>query len=168
MCGVGFENFIETHVLGDSSGVAVYTYGNIDDGVTEGVEMEAGVTHLGWRLDMKYSWLNAHRDGSGDPLIGRPDHSVSALIGYARPGGIRVSLNGTYTGRTPMRRTEVGTEWRDGFLRFNTLLTQEITGDLQLVLGVDNVLNALEEEWPGFTGRHVYTGMSWKPAGSDR
>ena len=164
----GFDNFIETHVLGDSSGVAVYTYGNIDDGVTEGVEMEAGVTHLGWRLDMKYSWLNAHRDGSGDPLLGRPDHSVSALIGYARPGGTRVSLNGTYTGRTPMRRTEVGTEWRDGFLRFNTLLTQDITGDLQLVLGVDNVLNALEEEWPGFTGRHVYTGMSWKPSGSDR
>ena len=67
-----------------------------------------------------------------------------------------------------MRRTEVGTEWRDGFLRFNTLLTQEITGDLQLVLGVDNVLDAREEDWPGFTGRHVYTGMSWKPSESDR
>ena len=163
-----FENFIETQAVGDSSGVVVYTYGNIDDGVTEGTEMEAGVTYRGWRLDVTYSWLNAHRAGSGDPLLGRPDHSVSTLIRYARPSGTRVSLSGTHTGRTPMRRTEVGTEWRDGFLRFDTLLAQEITGDLQLVLGVNNILNAQEEEWPGFTGRHMYTGISWQPSGSDR
>ena len=163
-----FENFIETQAVGDSSGVVVYTYGNIDDGVTEGTEMEAGVTYRGWRLDVTYSWLNAHRAGSGDPLLGRPDHSVNTLIRYARPSGTRVSLSGTHTGRTPMRRTEVGTEWRDGFLRFDTLLAQEITGDLQLVLGVNNILNAQEEEWPGFTGRHMYTGISWQPSGSDR
>lgn len=162
-----FESFIETQAVGDSSGVAVYTYGNLDDGVTEGAEIEAAVTHRGWRLDLTYARLKARREGSGDPLLGRPAHSASAMIRYVRPGGTRISLNGTYTGRTPMRRSEIGTEWRSPFLRFGATLAQEIAGDLQLVFGVDNILDETEEEWPGFTGRHMYTGITWQPSGPD-
>ena len=87
-----FENFIETQAVGDSSGLAVYTYGNLDDGVTEGTDIEVAIAHHGWRLDLTYAWLNARRDGSGNPLLGRPDHSASAMIRYVRPGGTRASF----------------------------------------------------------------------------
>lgn len=35
-----FDSFIETQAVGDPSGVVVYTYGSLDDGVTEGTETE--------------------------------------------------------------------------------------------------------------------------------
>jgi outer membrane receptor for ferrienterochelin and colicins len=42
-----FDDFIETRAVGDSSGVTIYTYGNVDDGFTRGGEIEAGVTRVG-------------------------------------------------------------------------------------------------------------------------
>ena len=163
-----FENFIETQALGDSGSLAVYTYGNLDDGVTEGADVEAAVTHRGWRLDLAYAWLKARHDGSGEPLLGRPARSASAMIRYVRPGGTRVSVSSAYAGRTPMQRTEDGTRWRGGFLRINATLALEILGGLRLGLGVDNILDTREEEWPGFSGRHVYTAISWQPPGPGR
>jgi hypothetical protein len=30
---------------------------------------------------------------------------------------------------------------------------------------VDNLLDERLEEWPGFTGRHLYTSVAWRAAG---
>lgn len=89
------------------------------------------------------------------------------MVRYVRLDGTRVSLDGTHTGPTPMRRSQMGTEWRSRFLGFGATLAQEIVGDLQLVFGVDNIPVETEEEWPAFTGRHMYTGITWQPSGSD-
>ena len=159
-----FDDFIETVAVADSAGITVFTYGNVDDGFTRGLEIEAGVTRGGWRLEGGYSLLRAERAETGEPLLGRPRNSARATLGYARPEGLRFSLTGIYTGRTPMSRTEEETAWRDGFLRFDTRVAYAIREGFELVGGVDNLLDERSEEWPGFTGRHVYVGITWSAA----
>jgi len=162
-----FDDFIETRVVGDSSGVQVYTYGNVDDGFTRGAEGEAGATWGGWRFEGGYGLLRAERAQTGEPLLGRPRSSARATIGYARPSGLRVSLTGVRTGRTPMSRSEEGvTSWREAYLRFDARVAHELPGGLELVAGVDNLLDEQSPEWPGFAGRHIYTGLSWRMSGS--
>ncbi|HEX6940248.1 MAG TPA: TonB-dependent receptor [Longimicrobiales bacterium] len=160
-----FADFIETRAVGDSSGLTVFTYGNVDDGFTRGAEIEAGLTWGGWRLEGGYGLLRAEHADTGEPLLGRPRSSARAVLGYARPDGLRVTLTGIYTGETAMRRTESATEWRDGFLRFDAGVARAIPGGFELVAGVDNLFDEYAAEWPGFTGRHIYVGLSWRASG---
>lgn len=161
-----FDNFIETRPVGDSSGITIHTYGNVDDGFTRGAEVEGGVAWRGWRAEGGLSLLRAERSGTGEPLLGRPARSARGTVGYAHPAGLRISLTGVHTGRTPMRRTDTGTDDRDAFLRFDTRIAVALPAGLEVVAGVDNVLDARPDDWPGFTGRHLYTGLSWRAAGS--
>ncbi|MGH7504579.1 MAG: TonB-dependent receptor, partial [Longimicrobiales bacterium] len=163
-----FDDFIETRPVGDSSGITVYTYGNVDDGFTRGAELEAGVTWRGLRLEAGYGVLHAQDSETGESLLGRPERSARGTIGYSRPGGLRVAVTGVHTGETAMRRTASGTEWREGFLRFDARVAQEVWGGFELAVGVDNLFDVRLAEWPGFTGRHLYTAVSWRASGDAR
>jgi outer membrane receptor for ferrienterochelin and colicins len=165
-----FTDFIETRAIGDSSGITVYTYGNVDDGFTRGGEIEGGAAVGGWRFEGGYSLLRAERAETGEALLGRPGHSLRGTLGYAHPSGLRLSVTGVRTGRTAMSRTESATEWREPFARFDLRVARELPAGLELVAGMDNVLDQQMNDWPGFTGRHIYTSLSWRAAraGSDR
>ncbi|HEX6587740.1 MAG TPA: TonB-dependent receptor [Longimicrobiales bacterium] len=156
-----FERFIETQAVGDSAGVTVYTYGNIDDGSTSGVELESGVNRGPWRLELGGTLLRAVRAENDEPLLGRPSRSARATLGWAHPVGLRMSTTGLYTGRTPMTRDENGTQYRDAWMRFDARVAQRLAGGVELVLGVDNMFDTTVDLWPGFTGRHIYAGVSW-------
>ncbi|MEW5926049.1 MAG: TonB-dependent receptor [Gemmatimonadota bacterium] len=157
-----FEDFVETRLAGDSSGVAFYTYGNIADGSTRGAELEAGVSRGGLRAEAGYGYLDARESGTDAPLLGRPAHSGRLSLEYALPGGPRTALSGVYTGETPVRRTEAGVVERDGFLRFDARIAQALPRGIELSLGARNLFDARPEEWPGFTGRHLYLGLGWR------
>lgn len=162
-----FDGFIETIAAGDSSGVVIYTYGNLDDGFTRGAEVEAGVVHQGWRFEIGHSWLRAEHRMTGESILGRPLSSSRALLTYAHPTGTRLSLTGIRTGRTAMSRNENETMWRDPFVRFDLRFSQSLPGGVEVGIGADNVFGAVEEEWPGFTERHIYTALSWRPFGGN-
>lgn len=160
-----FRDFIETRLVGDSTGIQVYTYGNVDDGFTRGTEVEAGLSLDAWSLEAGWSLLRAEDEATGEPLLGRPEHSARGTLGYTVPGGPRLSVSGVHTGRTPMQRTDAGTEWREAFLRFDARASWRLPGGLELTAGVDNLLDEQIDDWPGFTGRHVYTTVSWRAVG---
>lgn len=160
-----FEGFIETRIVGDSSGVQLYTYGNVDEGFTRGAEVEAGLRLGGWSLEGGWSLLRAERSGTGEALLGRPGRSARATVSHAIPDGLRVVLTGVYTGTTPVRRTEEGLEQRPAFLRFDLRAGWRLPGGLEVTAGVDNVLDERVSDWPGFTGRHLYTAVSWRAVG---
>jgi outer membrane receptor for ferrienterochelin and colicins len=157
-----FDDFIETRAVGDSSGIIVYTYGNVDDGHTRGVEFEAGAVWRAWRIEGGYSVLRAELAATGESLLGRPEQSARGTMSYAHPSGLRFSLTGVYTGETAMQRTEIGTRWREPFTRFDVRIAKELPGRFEAVLGMDNLFDRQLADWPGFTGRHIYTSISWR------
>ena len=162
-----FSDFIETRAVGDSAGVTLFTYGNIDDGRTRGIELEAGATWHGLRGEAGYAWLNAERTATGEPLLGRPTHSGRLSLTYALPFGLRASAAGVYTGRTPIQRTESGDVLeRDGFLRVDLRVAQALPYGLEIAAGVDNVLDARPEQWPGFAERQMHVSIGWRSDGA--
>jgi outer membrane receptor for ferrienterochelin and colicins len=166
-----FRDFIETRPVTAPGEAPVYQYANIDDGSTRGVELEAGVTARRLRLEGGYSGLATRNQVTDQPLLGRPTHSARATATYAVPLGTRVSLTSVFTGRTPMLRddaTGAVTSWRDLFVRVDARLAQRVAGGLELVLGADNIFDRQPAEWAGFTGRHVYTALSWNINRNDR
>jgi outer membrane receptor for ferrienterochelin and colicins len=162
-----FDDFIETRAVTDSANVSIFTYGNVDSGFTRGVEVEAGAAFGGWRIESGLALLEAENGQTGEILLGRPELSARGTLSHARPGGLRVALTGVHTGSTPMRRTEDGVvDWREPFTRFDLRVAQDLPGGLRFVAGVDNVLDQIVAEWPGFVGRQFYTSLSWQTGGA--
>lgn len=64
-----------------------------------------------------------------------------------------------------MARTEAGTQWREPFTRFDMRAVKDLPGGFELVGGVDNVFDQRVDEWPGFTGRHLYMSIYWRAGG---
>jgi outer membrane receptor for ferrienterochelin and colicins len=156
-----FDDFIENHVRGDSSGVTVYSYGNIAEGVTRGVELEGGWTWRGGRAEGGYSVVHTRDVGSEQPLLGRPSQSGRLSVQQALPFGVRGSGALVYTGTTPIRHTEARTIARDGFFRIDARLARTLPYDVELSLGGRNLTDVQPAEWPGFVGRHLYVGLGW-------
>jgi outer membrane receptor for ferrienterochelin and colicins len=159
-----FRDFIETQAISPPDEAPVFEYANIDDGRTQGVELEAGLTARGLRIEGGYSGLATRNHATDQPLLGRPKHTARSTVGYAVPFGARVSLTGVYTGRTPMLRddaTGVVTSWRDGFFRMDARLAQRVMNGLEIVVGADNLFDRQPSEWEGYTRRQFYTALSW-------
>lgn len=160
----GFRDFIETRPTTAPGEPPVYRYFNVDDGSTRGVELETGLVLAGWRVEGGYSGLATRDDATGRPLLGRPSHSGRLLLARSLPLGIRTSVSAVATGRTPMQRdatTGAITSWRGAFTRVDSRAARELPGGTELVLGADNLFNARPAEWAGFTGRHLYTALTW-------
>ena len=72
------------------------------------------------------------------------------------------------TGRTPVRRDNTTGEvtWREAFTRVDLRLQAPLRWSVNLTVGVDNLLDArLGDDWPGFTGRQAYAGLTWRLGG---
>lgn len=83
------------------------------------------------------------------------------------PLSLRTSLSAIYTGPTPMVRDEVSgeiTSWRDAYLRTDVHVARALGANargVDLVVGADNLFDRQPVAWAGFTGRRVYTSLSW-------
>ena len=159
-----YRNFIETRAITPPGEPPVFQYANIGDGWTRGIDIETGVSIRSLRLESSYSGLATRDEATGESLLGRPSHSGRATLAYTLPRGTRASVSGTYTGRTPMLRDESSgavTSWRDAYGRVDVRLAHRLPGGFELVAGADNLFDQQPAEWAGFTGRHLYTALSW-------
>lgn len=158
-----FVDFIETEIVADSAGLDVYSYANIDDGVTRGFEAEVGATWRGFRLEGSYAFLRAERSETSEVLLGRPKHSGRAGLHYATPFGLRAGLTATFTGETPTQRLEDATVvTRDGFARLALNVAASLPAGFELSAGIDNLTDVRPADWPGFMGRQFHIGVSWQ------
>jgi outer membrane receptor for ferrienterochelin and colicins len=157
-----FDDFIETQLVGDSAGMAIYSYGNIANGTTRGAELELNTSWKGARLEAGYSYLHTRDEATDETLLGRPAHSARLMGGYTFGFGTRVSATAIYTGATPMQRAESGTLTRDAYVRIDTRVAHALPYGLELSLGVNNVADGRPALWPGYTGRQIYAGASWR------
>ena len=159
-----FRDFIETRTVSEPDAAPVYQYANVDDGWTRGAELESGLSLGRIRAEAGYSRLATRDRATDEPLLGRPEQSGRLGANYAAPSGLRVAAAAVYTGRTPMQRnaqTGAISSWRDAFTRVDVRIAQSIPGGLQLAIGADNVFDRRPENWAGFTGRHLYTTLTW-------
>jgi outer membrane receptor for ferrienterochelin and colicins len=162
-----FDDFIETRLVGDSSGVMVYTYGNIAEGYTRGMELEGGVVHGGFRAEGGYSYTRAWNTAADQPLLGRSPHTARLTLENPIVLGLRGALTGLYNGKTPVTQAQDGTIGdRDGYFRLDLRLARPIRSGVELTGGIKNVFDSDPGEWPGFAGRHIYLGLSWNAAGT--
>lgn len=159
-----FRDFIETRPINAPGTPPVYRYENVDDGWTRGAEIESGATLGQWRAEAGYSHLATRDRVTGQSLLGRPARGGRLGAVYTLSAGFRASATAIYTGRTPMQRDGAsGTvvRWRDAFLRTDLRIAQRLPGGLQLAAGADNVFDRRPSQWAGFTGRHLYTTLTW-------
>lgn len=163
-----FRDFIDTRPINAPNEPSVYRYANVDDGTTSGVEVEAGAnfTERGsLRVEGSLSLLAARDAATGRALLARPAVGARLLVGGRLPFDVRANASALYTGRTPMQRAaDTGrvTAWRDSFLRTDVRLAHAIGNDgLEAVIGVDNLFDRRPAQWAGFTGRQLYSSLSW-------
>jgi outer membrane receptor for ferrienterochelin and colicins len=160
-----FRDFIETRAITEPGAPPVFQYANIDDGSTRGMELETGVSWRSVRAEGGMSYLTTQNRATGQSLLGRPTHGARLTISLDRIAGTSAAVSSIYTGRTPMQRdVETGavSAWRDPYLRTDVRLTRPIAFGLDLSFGVDNVFDRQPAQWAAFTGRHVYTALSWQ------
>ncbi len=157
-----FDDFIETQLVGDSAGMPVYSYSNVANGMTRGVELEMNTSWKGARFEVGYSYLDTHDDAADDALLGRPAHAGRLLGGYTFSFGTRLSATAIYTGSTPMQRNEDEVLKRAAYTRLDTRIAHALPYGLEVSLGVNNVADTQPQLWPGYTGRQIYLGAAWR------
>lgn len=156
-----FRDFIETRAVADSAGITLFTYGNIAEGHTAGVEGEVGGSAGLVDLELGYAWLATEDVASGHPLLGRPAHSGRASLS-APVGPLGFHLSGTWTGSTPMSRGAEGADavFRDPFYRLDARASYRLGTRARMALGVDNLLDEAPAQWPGFAGRRIHITLN--------
>ncbi|HUF34719.1 MAG TPA: TonB-dependent receptor [Gemmatimonadales bacterium] len=135
------EDFIETRAEpDDGSGLLRFRYANVGRARTYGAELEGGWVLPLVHLEAGYAWLGTEDRASGRPLLGRPRHSARLVATAGSPRDLRVTLSGTFTGRTPMERDDAGaiTGEREAFPRLDARLARRLPAGLELAVGADN------------------------------
>jgi outer membrane receptor for ferrienterochelin and colicins len=162
-----FDDFIETQAAGDSAGLTLFSYGNIQNGVTRGGELELGTTRGAIHAELGYSYLQARDDATGAALLGRPEHAARAMLGYTTRFGSRLTFTAVHTGKTPLARTDSGPHERDPFTRIDLRMAQTVLNRVDVSVGVENLFEERPTGWPGFSGRQGYVGLRWRLGGGE-
>jgi outer membrane receptor for ferrienterochelin and colicins len=156
-----FTDFIEYRQNVDG----VFQLQNVGRGTTQGVETEATLLLGPARVEAGYAFLATRDENTGRRLLGRPRHSGRLGVSGGIGSRLRGSLTGVYTGSTPVALGPTGliAGFQPVFIRADARLALRLRAGIEATLGVDNLLDRrLGPEWPGFTGRLVYAGVSWR------
>ncbi len=157
-----FIEFVQADVAG------LFTYGNVAQARTRGVETEAGYTAGRLRVEGGVAFLDARDKLTDRTLLGRARWSGRLSASASRLLGARVSGTLVHTGATPIQRNDDGavTATQSAFTRLDFRIARALGRGIDLSAGVDNVFDRqLGTAWPGFTGRQWYGGVTWTPRG---
>jgi outer membrane receptor for ferrienterochelin and colicins len=155
-----FIEFVEAGAAG------LFTYGNVAEARTRGVEGESGLTLGRGRLEGGIAYLDARDTRTGLLLLGRPRWSGRLSASAGRLLGARGSATLVHTGATPTQRANDGTviATQRAFTRVDMRVVRPIRQAVSVAIGVDNAFDRqLGADWPGFTGRLWHASMSWTP-----
>ena len=159
-----FSQFIESVQLADSSNVQQFSYANVADGVTRGVDLDAGWTYERLSLDGSFGYLDGYDRGTRQQLLGTTPRTARLTADLHLPARLRSSLTGLYWGEAPASRTTSGstsaTLYRGAFTRVDGRVARSFMRGVEAQLGVTNLFDAKPIAWPGTTARRWYIGAS--------
>ena len=169
------RNLIDFFASSDANGT-LFTPQNIERARTEGVEVAARWAGGPWSVQAGYNYLDARNLSADLPLNRRSAHSGRFRGSRTWDGlaGLRLDVTGTYTGPADIVESGIGTGGppqvtgtQAGFFSLDARLAATPFADVELSLGVDNLLDARPEGWLGPIQRRFYAGVrsQWLPLG---
>jgi outer membrane receptor for ferrienterochelin and colicins len=165
----GFSNslrdFIEPNMTGDSSGILIFTYQNVDRARTGGVEAAASASRGIATASLSYTWLSTRDITTNTDLLGRAAHTANASLAIGRDGWSAAAA-AVYTGREPVARDQAGVvTYQGAFTRINVSGVVPVTRGVRFTLGADNLTDAKPSGGALIWGRRLYAqasaGLGW-------
>lgn len=155
-----FSQFIESVQASDLSGMQQFTYGNVADGVTRGVDVDAGWSR-GWlSVDGSVGYLDAYDRATHRALLGTVPRSYRLNADVTLPASLRGSVTGLYWSKAPSSEAGAATPYRAAFTRIDARLARTFARGIGGQIGVTNLFAAAPANWPGSTGRRWYIGAT--------
>ena len=155
------RDLIET-VLVDPA-TTTFRYENVERAHTQGLEA-GGSTQVGpLSLSASHAWLEAEDDESGDRLSGRAAHTTQVAGSVMLPHSATFSSSLIHTSSVPIVGRS-GTEWQAAYARLNLALSAPLLAGADVVVGVDNLTDALPEGAVTNLGRRWFTALHWRGA----
>lgn len=176
------SDLIETApVARKTNGQSIFTYFNVDEVITRGVESEVRVTISDrLRASAGYQLLDARRkivedrtvqdnqgevmvrtDVSYEPMFNRSRHSGNVKVFYESGNGWGANVRGSLRGRYGLFDSN-GNEFVDegeyvpGYNVWNAAVSKELFGSITLQAGVDNITDYSNINQPYLAGRLWY------------
>jgi len=177
------SDLIETAPVAQrTNGQSVFTYFNVDEVFTQGLEAEIRIRFgENFRGSIGYQFLDAKRriereltiqddqgeviqrtDISFEPMFNRSRNSGNIRLFYDSKGGWGANLRGTYRGQYGLFDSNGNgfvdeNEYEQGYFIWNLALSRKIGKSLTLQAGVDNLFNYTNMNQPYLAGRLWYT-----------
>jgi outer membrane receptor for ferrienterochelin and colicins len=159
-----FSQFIQSVQLEDSSNVQQFSYSNVADGITRGVDLDVGWASKRVSLDGSFGYLDAFDRATRLRLLGTTPRTARLTADVQLPARVRSSITGLYWSVAPISRGMDGvgpfTENRDSFTRVDGRLARTFMRGVDGQVGVTNLFGATPRGWPGTTARRWYVGAS--------
>lgn len=155
------EDLVELGFVGNApSGLVVYSPRNLTDAVTQGIELSLRTLFGEGEFSVGYAYLDAYAGAAREPLDRRASHAGRARATWTPDTLPGLRLDGTlhFTGSAPIVLTlpdgvtvPAGTQER--FTAVNLQAALPVAGNVELLVGVDNLFDARPEGWQGIIER---------------
>jgi outer membrane receptor for ferrienterochelin and colicins len=129
------------------SGRLLFTYKNINDAVTEGVELDGEVAvTTGLSVGGAYTYLDARDDVTDLRLTGRNQHHGSMRATYRHSRGLVANVRGMFYGNWVAARATVNGQPQDtlapGYTVWDVYVSQRVLRGIHLFAALDNLADA--------------------------
>ena len=161
-------------------GRLIFTYRNVFDVVTQGVEVDAeGAVTRDITVGGAYTYLSARDEDSGRDLTGRhPHHGLVRLAWHPGRTGFRAAVRGTFFSSWIASRATTSTGVQDTiaprFALWDVFASQQLTHGLSAFVAIDNLADSQDPNTGAFlpsgtvapiyrpdAGRTVRAGVQW-------
>jgi outer membrane receptor for ferrienterochelin and colicins len=129
------------------AGRLLFTYKNINDAVTEGVEADGEIAiTTGLSVAGAYTRLEARDDLTGLRLTGRNEHQGNVRATWRHDAGFVANLRGTFIGNWVAARATVNGQPQDtlapGYQMWDVFVSQRLRRGVNAFAAVDNIADA--------------------------
>ncbi len=154
-----FRQDIKNLIRWGDNGFGVWSPRNIDQARLQGFEVElARELHPGLSGFVNYTWLDARNTLGNSRLPYSPENSAAAGLRFAEGRKLSGQLNARFIGKQTGSTTAIS-----GYTKVDLRLARQLAGNIDLVLGIDNLFDIDYYEQDGYPmpGRTVNVRVKW-------
>lgn len=154
------KNLINTAAINPSNPMSMaYTYDNKEEVTLKGAEFEVDYSiSENHDIAFNYTHLDAKNKADDEKLTFRPENTANLILSSQLPYSISSTLSASYIGSQ-----EDGVKKVKSYTIANAQFSKNITNDLSVRIGVDNIGNKkFDSDRMNVAGRFYYMGLNYK------